>query len=153
MACQLAMIRYLMKFRPFKSELQQVICVIDEFVIVLGVLLLYFLLKYQNDIKKSATIGFVIIGVIAAAMVKNLGVIVYVAVKSSYVKFRTWLHKKLIENHQPNRSRQTRPRRRRSMLFLKVNNFSIGRDKTSMCTNHKSQMLGTALFIQKLNSL
>ena len=54
---QIAMIHYLIKWRPFKSELQQVIVVSDEFTIIFGLLLLYFLHRKQGDIKTSAKLG------------------------------------------------------------------------------------------------
>ena len=54
---QVIMIQYLIKWRPFKSELQQVIVVSDEFTIIFGLLLLYFLYQNQDDIKTRARIG------------------------------------------------------------------------------------------------
>ena len=54
---QVIMIWYLIKWRPFKSELQQVIVVSDEFTIIFGLLLLYFLYQNQDDIKTRARIG------------------------------------------------------------------------------------------------
>ena len=54
---QVAMIHYLIKWRPFKSELQQVIVVSDEFTIIFGLLLLYFIYQNQGDTKTRARIG------------------------------------------------------------------------------------------------
>ena len=54
---QIIMIQYLIKWRPFKSELQQVIVVSDEFTIIFGLLLLHFLHRNQGNIKSSAKLG------------------------------------------------------------------------------------------------
>lgn len=59
------MIWYLIKYRPFSSELQQVIVVSDEFTIVFGTALLVALYYYQDDPVKSFNIGMAIIGVVA----------------------------------------------------------------------------------------
>ena len=92
---QILMIAYMIKFRPFKSELQQVIAVSDEFVIVFGIILLYFLWRNQTDIGKSSRIGMGIIATVVISMIKNMGVIIYISITRSYKKFRKWVHKKL----------------------------------------------------------
>ena len=53
MVMQVIFIGYLIKFRPFKSELQQVIVVTDEFTIIVGVILLFFMMKHQTNMSKS----------------------------------------------------------------------------------------------------
>ena len=53
LAMQVIFIGYLIKFRPFKSELQQVIVVTDEFTIIVGVILLFFIMKHQTNMSKS----------------------------------------------------------------------------------------------------
>ena len=54
---QVLMIAYLMKYRPFRSELLEVIVVSDEFTIIIELILLYFLHKHQDNIDKRAKIG------------------------------------------------------------------------------------------------
>ena len=95
MVSQILMIAYMIKFRPFKSELQQVIAVSDEFVIVFGIILLYFLWRNQTNIGKSSRIGMGIIATIVLSMIKNMGVIIYISITQSYKNFREWLHIKL----------------------------------------------------------
>ena len=56
MVMQVIFIGYLIKFRPFKSELQQVIVVTDEFIIVIGMILLFFMMKHQTNMSKSPRI-------------------------------------------------------------------------------------------------
>lgn len=89
------MISYLIKYRPFNSELQQVIVVSDEFTIVFGTALLVALYYCQGDPDKSYNIGMAILGVVAFSLLKNMSIIVYVNVRDSYRKLRTWVHKKL----------------------------------------------------------
>jgi len=57
------MIIYLIKTRPFKSEVQQVICVSDEFTIVFGLIALLQLYQRQEDSKLSFKFALVIIGI------------------------------------------------------------------------------------------
>ena len=54
---QVAIIVYLMRSRPFRSNLLQVIVVTDKFTIIIELILLYFLYKHQNSIEKRAKIG------------------------------------------------------------------------------------------------
>ena len=89
------MIWYLIKYRPFSSELQQVIVVSDEFTIVFGTALLVALYYYQDDPVKSFNIGMAIIGVVACCLLKNISIIMYISISNAYKKFRAWVHKKL----------------------------------------------------------
>ena len=74
MLSQVLMIAYLIKFRPFKSELQQVIAVSDEFILVFSIILLYFLWRNQDNLEKSNKIGMGIISTIVISLIKNMGV-------------------------------------------------------------------------------
>ena len=116
-------IRYLIKWRPFKSELQQVIVVSDEFTIIFGLILLYFIYRNQGNIKTRARLGNLysfnhkvgmgIVSVIWLSFIKNIGIIVYIFITKSYIKFRNWAHRKLlkINTGQANRSKMRRARR------------------------------------------
>ena len=89
-----------MKMRPFKSELQQVIVVSDEFVLIFGIALLFALYFKQYEADPAYKICLCIIGVVVLSFVKNLSVIIVLAVRSAYCKFRTWVHKKLGADEQ-----------------------------------------------------
>ena len=93
MTSQILMISYLIKCRPFKSELQQVITVSDEFIIIFGVIILYFLWRNQHNVSRSNRFGFAIVGIVVFSLLKNLGVIIYLSITGMYVRFRTWVHK------------------------------------------------------------
>ena len=113
---QLLMIAYMIKFRPFRSELQQVISVSDEFVIVFGIILLYFLWRNQHDVNTSSKIGMAIITVILISMIKNMGIISYISITNSYKKFRKWAHKKLmVKTHERKKRRKDRRKRRETL--------------------------------------
>jgi hypothetical protein len=88
------MVVYVIRFRPFKSELQQVICASDEFTIIFGMFILYFLYYKQEEPVMSKRLGMALIGIVALSIVKNLSVIITLAVRDSYLKFRNWFHKK-----------------------------------------------------------
>ena len=53
---QVMMIAYLIKFRPFRSELIQIFVVTDELTIIVGLLLLYFMWEHQNNIQNSLNV-------------------------------------------------------------------------------------------------
>ena len=61
---QVLLIGYLIKYRPFKSELQQVIVVTDELTIIFELILLYFMWKHQNSLKNSLKVCYLILGLI-----------------------------------------------------------------------------------------
>ena len=109
----------MIKFRPFKSELQQVIAVSDEFILVFTIILMYYLWKCQNNLKKSNKIGFGIIGVIVLSLLKNLGVILYITITHNYRKFRAWVHKKLGGKEYLAKQRRLERRRRLQKLRQK----------------------------------
>ena len=88
------MIVYLVKFRPFKSELQQVVVVSDEFVVIGGVALLYVLYHYQYDPQAAYQISVAIISVILVSFVKNICIIMFLSIRKYYIKFKNWVHKK-----------------------------------------------------------
>ena len=101
MVMQVIFIGYLIKFRPFKSELQQVIVVTDEFTIIVGVILLFFIMKHQTNMSKSQRVWYIILGVVCLSLLKNIGTILYLAITKSYVTFRNWVHKKWgVDNNQ-----------------------------------------------------
>jgi len=89
------MIVYLIKFKPFKFELQQVIWTSDEFTIVFGLWFLILLFKYQTDQNTSLKLSFVIIGVISASLFKNLSVIFYNLIIDAYRKIRKIIRNKI----------------------------------------------------------
>ena len=64
-------------------------------------IVLYFLYYRQDDPVASYRLGLIIIGIIVASMLKNLSVIFFISIKSSYIKFRSWVHKKI--NHTERR--------------------------------------------------
>ena len=88
------MVIYLVKFRPFKSELQQVVVVSDEFVVIGGVALLYVLYHYQYDSLAAYQISVTIIGVILVSFAKNICIIILLTLRKNYIKLRTWIHTK-----------------------------------------------------------
>lgn len=103
----------MIKFRPFKSELMQVVAASDEFVLVAGLVLLYFLYKNQYDLKKSNQIGLIIIGCIALSLFKNFGVIIFLSITNTYKNFRKWFHKKIgVKKAQRQQRRIDRHKRR-----------------------------------------
>ena len=103
---QVLQVWYLIKYRPFKSELQQVIVVTDEFTIIIGLIFLFFMFRHQDNIFKSLKITYMILGVICLSLIKNIGTIFYLTITSSYIKFRQWLHKKLIGDKPVKRERR-----------------------------------------------
>ena len=103
---QVLQVWYLIKYRPFKSELQQVIVVTDEFTIIIGLIFLFFMFRHQDSIFKSLKITYMILGVICLSLIKNIGTIFYLTITSSYIKFRQWLHKKLIGDKPVKRERR-----------------------------------------------
>ena len=133
MLSQVLMIAYLIKFRPFKSELQQVIAVSDEFILVIGIVLLYFLWQNQDNLEKSNKIGMGIIGIIVLSLIKNMGVIIFMSTISLYKKFRAWAHKKLGMEKHLRRQRRLELRNRREKVNQEkhekelINKIFIGR--------------------------
>ena len=126
MFAQTLMIAYLIKFRPFRSELQQIIIVSDEFTIIFGICLLYFLWKNQHNIVKSNRIGLGIITVIVLSMVKNMTVIIILSIRNVYTKFRTWVHKKLdVAKYKRNQRRIERRKRREQLEEVKNENKKV----------------------------
>jgi hypothetical protein len=95
MIAQIAMIAYMIKFRPFKSELQEVIGVTDEFTIIFGLILIYFLYLNQEDVEISQKLGFAILSILALTTFKNLSIIFYISITGTYKSFKNWVHKKL----------------------------------------------------------
>ena len=89
------MIWYLIKFKPFKSELQQVINTGDEFIIVFGLILLYLLYRRQSDIEYWVKISWMIIAVVAFSLFKSVLIIVSIIIKTCYKKLKYWIRKKL----------------------------------------------------------
>ncbi|CAI2381883.1 unnamed protein product [Moneuplotes crassus] len=94
-AMQLALIGYLIRIRPFKSELQQVICVSDEFTIVFGVIVLYNMYRNQANVGTNKKLAFLLIGVILASLLKNLTTIIYISIKNGYLKCRNSIRKRI----------------------------------------------------------
>ena len=133
MVSQVLMIGYMIKFRPFKSELQQVIAVSDEFILVIGIVLLYFLWRNQDNLQKSNKIGMGIISIIVLSIIKNMGVIICISIISLYRKFRAWVHKKLgMEKHLRRQRRLERKKRREKIKQEQnekelINKIFIGR--------------------------
>ncbi|CAI2385481.1 unnamed protein product [Moneuplotes crassus] len=107
---QLMLTYFLMRIRPFKSELQQVICVSDEFAIVFSIIILFCLYRYQQDYDNSRKIAFLLVGVIALSILKNLSVIIYTVIKSSYGRLKQYIHKKV--RHNKNRKKRIRKERK-----------------------------------------
>ncbi|CAI2376366.1 unnamed protein product [Moneuplotes crassus] len=94
-AMQIAMIGYLMKVRPFKEELQQVICVSDEFTIVFGVIVLYNMYRNQANVDTNKKLAFLLIGVILVSLLKNFTAIFYISIKNGYLKCRNSIRKRI----------------------------------------------------------
>ena len=116
MVSQVLMIGYMIRFRPFKSELQQVIAVSDEFILVFSIILIYFLWQNQDNLEKSNKIGMGIISTIVISLIKNMGVIIYVSMISMYRKFRAYMHKRLGMEKYLRRQRRIERRKRRENL-------------------------------------
>lgn len=138
------MIWYLIKYRPFNSELQQVIVVSDEFTIVFGTALLVALYYYQEDPTKSYNIGMAIIGVVVCSLLKNISIILYIAIRNAYLKFRAWVHKKLnvpqrrkerlLKELKAERDKEIKAKKRRDLIAK----YSKG-IKTIVCTSEDSR--------------
>ena len=130
------MVAYLVKMRPFKSELQQVIVVSDEFVLIFGVALLGALYFNQYEADPAYKICICIIGVVVLSFVKNLSVIILLAVRDTYRKFRTWVHKK-VGTHEKKRLRlkrereQEREREQRKLEEEKLDQLSVSHAEVS----------------------
>ena len=88
------MISFMIKQKPFMSQLQQVIAVSDEFTIIFGVLLLYWMYTSNGDLSKMNMIAFAIIGTVVLSLIKNMTIIVYKSITQSYSRFREWWFKK-----------------------------------------------------------
>ena len=88
------MISFMIKQKPFISQLQQVIAVSDEFTIIFGVLLLYWMYTSNGDLSKMNMIAFAIIGTVVLSLIKNMTIIVYKSITQSYSRFREWWFKK-----------------------------------------------------------
>jgi hypothetical protein len=82
------MIFYLIKIAPFKEELQQVICISDEFTTIFGMFVLYAMYYKQEDLEDSKKLGMLIIGIICASIIKNITIITIILTKATYLKFR-----------------------------------------------------------------
>ena len=68
--------------------------------------LLYFLYYNQTDPVKSFRLGMGIITIVVISLIKNISVIFVITIRNSYIKFRTWVHKKI--NHKTRRRRRLR---------------------------------------------
>ena len=68
--------------------------------------LLYFLYYNQTDPVKSLRLGMGIIAIVLLSLIKNISVIFVITIKDAYIKFRTWVHKKI--NHKGRRRRRLR---------------------------------------------
>jgi hypothetical protein len=62
------MIVYVIKCKPFKSELQQVVASSDEFTIVFGMIALYIMWRNENNPAALKKIGWLIIGIIVRSI-------------------------------------------------------------------------------------
>ena len=100
------MTMYVIKVRPFKLELQQVIVASDEFTIIFGMVLLYSMYYYQNEPKINLKLGAGIIAIVAVSLIKNILVIVGLTIKRSYISLRTWFHTKYNIKKQRRRLRR-----------------------------------------------
>jgi hypothetical protein len=100
------MVIYVIKCKPFKDELQQVIAASDEFVIIFGMIALYMMWMNQENTTFTKKMGFLVIGIILASIVKNMSVIFYKTITGAYGKFKKWAHKKL--GHEKNKRRRLR---------------------------------------------
>ena len=83
----------MIKVKPFTSQLQQVIAVSDEFTIIFGVLLMYWMHTSNGNLSLQNMIAFAIIGTVVVSMIKNMTIIFYTATTKSYSKFREWWYK------------------------------------------------------------
>jgi len=54
--------------------------------------------RLGDDVVLRRRLGIVLIGIIVVSVIKNLSIIVIISVRSFYIKFRTWVHKKI--NHK-----------------------------------------------------
>eukprot|EP00347_Sterkiella_histriomuscorum_P005340 403356986 len=90
MACNLAMIVFLVIIRPFKEESQQTTTVLDEIVIMVCVGL--FIKLYQGgpnmDPSSKKDLGWGIIGLIMFSVCKNFGVVIYFGIQKTQEKLR-----------------------------------------------------------------
>ena len=70
----------------------------------MNLIVLYILYYKQQNPVASYRLGLALIGVIAMSIFKNMSVILFISIKNSYIKFRTWLHKKI--NHTERRKQR-----------------------------------------------
>lgn len=90
---QIAMIGYMVKLRPFKSELMQVLAVCDEMILLFCILMLHVMYKYQYNNNSNQWISFVIIASIIISLLKNLIAILWINTTQMYSKLRQKIHK------------------------------------------------------------
>ncbi|CDW90898.1 cadg multi-domain protein [Stylonychia lemnae] len=81
--CNIMMILYLITVKPFHSESQQTTTVIDEFVILLCLLVFIQLGGSQMTQDKRKNLGWILIFLILSSVCKNFGVVLYFTVKES----------------------------------------------------------------------
>ena len=91
------MIAYIIRLRPFSSELQQVIWASDEFTIFFGMIIMFLMYRSADDVELRKRYGLILIAIIILSIIKNMSIIIIIAVRNNYIKLRTWVHKKI--NH------------------------------------------------------
>jgi len=63
---------------------------------------MFLMYRSADDIELLKRYGLVIIGIIAISVIKNLSIIIIIAVRSNYIKLRRWIHKKV--DHEKNKA-------------------------------------------------
>ncbi len=78
------MVAYLMKVRPFKSELSNTSSVVDEILIILatGFFMVYYFYPFLPDAEYKM-VGWVIIGLVLLSVIKNFGIVAVEGFKSA----------------------------------------------------------------------
>ena len=118
---------YLINLRPYKSELQQVICTTDEFLIIFGIVVLYFLYYFQNDLKKVNIIGWIIFSLVLFTLYKSVMVVIYTVIIKFYQRFKRWLRVKLNYKMWEHKNMKILQKRKRQKLRDKRLRESIGK--------------------------
>ena len=65
-------------------------------------IVMFLMYRSADDIELLKRYGLVIIGIIAISVIKNLSIIIIIAVRSNYIKLRGWVHKKV--DHEKNKA-------------------------------------------------
>ena len=67
-------------------------------------IIMFAMYRLGDDIMLRRRLGIALIVIIVVSVIKNLSIIIIIFVRSSYIKFRTWVHKKT--NHKQRKQKR-----------------------------------------------